>query len=140
MLRSSGPPPKPDIKRAIDEILKEDARYDQQENRSAHRENLVRHVQIELRQNEQSSLSAAEEDSQDDDAPKSHSSFSRNISTTGIGLISKLEIEEKSVAVLLIDRLGTDSAPLAILSECRWCRPYGDNWYLSGWQFINLKR
>lgn len=130
MLRSSGPPPKPDIKRAIDELLKEDAQYDRSENRSAHRENLVRHVQIEIRQ----------QASAGDDEPNSLSGFSRNISATGIGLISESPVQEKSVAVLSIDRIGPSTGPLKVLSECRWCRPYGDNWFLSGWQFINLKR
>ncbi len=140
MLRSSGPPPKPDIKRAIDDLLKEDARYDQSENRSAHRENLVRHLRIELRQSETSSLAAQEEDPHSDDETNSCSGFSRNISATGVGLISKIQIQEKAVAMLSIDKLGANSKPLAILSECRWCRPYGDNWFLSGWQFISLKR
>ena len=138
MLRSSGPPPKPDIKRAIDDLLKEDARYDRSENRSAHRENLVRHVGIKLRKNEQSTLGEKKEDPHGEDEP-AYSGFSRNISATGIGLISKVQIQEKSVGVLSIDRLGS-SEPLTILSECRWCRPYGKNWFLSGWQFINLKR
>lgn len=139
MLRSSGPPPKPDIQRVIDEILKEDARYNQSENRSAHRENLVRHVSIELRQTEQTSASKVG-DSQADDKADSTSGFSRNVSATGIGLITKFQIDDKSVAVLSIERLGPNSKPATILSECRWCRPYGNNWFLSGWQFISLKR
>ena len=135
MLRSSGPPPKPDIKRVIDEILKEDARYNQSENRTAHRENLVRHVGIEFRQSEQSSADGKEDS--EDELP---SAFSRNVSATGIGLVTKSQVEEKAVAVLQIERLGSNAKPANILSECRWCRPYGDNWFLSGWQFINLKR
>ena len=136
MLRSSGPPAKPDIKRVIDEILKEDAKYDQTENRSAHRENLVRHVGIEMRQSEQST--PAEGDSNGDQA-ESMFGFSRNVSATGIGLITKFVVADKSVAVLSIDRLG-NAKTATILSECRWCRPCGDNCYLSGWQFLNLKR
>ncbi len=138
MLRSSGPPAKPDIKRVIDEILKEDAKYDQSENRSAHRENLVRFVGIEFRQAENSQSSSDNEDSEDE--TESPSGFSRNVSATGIGLITEFEINDKSVAVLSIERLGTDSKPITILSECRWCRPYGNNWFLSGWQFLSLKR
>ena len=129
MLRTNGPPAKPEIKRVIDDILKEDKRYDQSENRSAHRENLVRHVLIELRQTGPS-----------DGKTKPRSGFSRNVSATGIGLITNFKVEDKSVAVLAIDRLGANAKPPAILSECRWCRPYGEKWFLSGWQFLNLKR
>jgi len=124
MLRSnSGPPAKPEIQRVIDAILKEDAHFDRIENRSAMRESLVRAVLVELRETE-----------------LSIPAFSRNVSTTGIGLITNQPFDEKAIAVLTIDRIGKDSRPAAILSECRWCRPYGENWHLSGWQFINLKR
>lgn len=123
MLRSSntGPPPKPDIKRAIDAILKEDATFDRTENRSAIRENLVRAISIESR-----------------DIEGIVQGFSRNISATGVGLITGDEVAEKLVATLTIDRLT--GQPTVLLSECRWCKPYGKNWFLSGWQFINLKR
>lgn len=127
MLRSSGPAAKPEIKRVIDEILKEDKQYDQSENRSAHRESLVRHVAIAPRQSSEG-------------AAKPKSGFSRNVSATGIGLITNFKIEDKSVALIVIERLVANSKPPTILSECRWCRPYGENWFLSGWQFINLKR
>jgi len=133
MLRSSGPPAKPDIERLINEILKEDAKYDQSENRSAHRENLVRHVGIEMRQSEQSQPATA------GDEAESMFGFSRNVSATGIGLITEFVVADKSVAVLSIDRLRT-AKTATILSECRWCRPYGENYFLSGWQFLNLKR
>ena len=124
MLRSnSGPPAKPDIQQLIDAILKEDAHFDRVENRSSMRESLVRAVLIEIR-----------------DSEATIPAFSRNVSATGIGLITSLPIDEKAIAVLSIDRIGSDSRPGAILSECRWCRPYGKNWHLSGWQFVSLKR
>jgi len=121
MLRSSGPPPKPDIQRVIDAILKKDATFDRTENRTAHRESLVRAITLEIRDSEETIVG-----------------FSRNISATGVGIIQDQEIAEKSTAVLSIERLGNQE-PAKILSECRWCKPYG-NWFLSGWQFINLKR
>jgi len=94
MLRSSGPPAKPDIERLINEILKEDAKYDQSENRSAHRENLVRHVGIEMRQSEQSQPATA------GDEAESMFGFSRNVSATGIGLITEFVVADKSVATV----------------------------------------
>lgn len=122
MLRTSGPPAKPDIQRAIDDLLKEDSQFDRNENRSAHRENLVRAVVIQVR-----------------DPESIYHAFSRNVSATGIGLITPDEIPERVTAVLEIARLN-QSKDVSILADCRWCRPYGENWFISGWQFINLKR
>ncbi|MFK7767569.1 MAG: PilZ domain-containing protein [Mariniblastus sp.] len=123
MLRTAqtGPPPKPDIKRAIDGILKEDLNFDRNENRSAHRENLVRPIQIEIR-----------------DPEKTVNGFSRNVSATGIGVITSHPIDNNSIGLLKIGGLSNNDT--SILSECRWCKPYGEGWYISGWQFINLKR
>ncbi len=123
MLRTAnaGPPAKPDIQRAIDGILKEDSNFDRNENRSAHRENLVRPVEIEIRETE-----------------TTVSGFSRNVSGSGIGIITKEPIDEKAIGVIKI--AGLSNNDLTILSECRWCKPYGEGWFISGWQFINLKR
>ena len=64
--------------------------------------------------------------------------FSRNISASGIGLITKAAIEDRANALLTIERLR--GQPYKVLAECRWCRPYGANWHISGWQFMMLKR
>ena len=124
MLRTSnaGPPAKPDIQRAVDKLLKDDTNFDRNENRSAHRENLVRAVDIEIR-----------------DPQATISAFSRNISATGIGVITKESLVGNPVAVLTIAGLG-EKDDVTILAECRWCRAYGKEWFISGWQFINLKR
>lgn len=121
MLTTSSGPSKPDIKRVVDDLLREDLYFDRNENRSAIRENLVRPVVIEVR-----------------DSDVKTSGFSRNISSSGIGVITDASISEGTVAVLKIDRLH--GVPITILAECRWCRPYGDDWQISGWQFIKLKR
>lgn len=121
MLRTDSGPVKPDIQRVVDELMREDTHFDRNENRSAIREHLVRPVVIEIRETEQVI-----------------SAFSRNISATGIGLITDQEIPERSVAVITIQRLhGPD---IKILAECRWSKGYGEKWKFSGWQFINLKR
>ena len=76
MLRTSaGPQAKPDIERAIQSIIKENAAFDRTENRSSLRENLVRAVDIVTRDQE-SPIDA----------------FSRNVSATGIGLITRTEL------------------------------------------------
>ena len=123
MLRTvqAGPPAKPDIQRAVDSILKEDSNFDRNENRSAHRQNLVRPVQMEIRE-----------------PAETVAGFSRNVSATGIGIITNQPINDKAIALLKIGGLSNND--LSILSECRWCKPYGSGWYMSGWQFISLKR
>ena len=121
MLRSATGPVKPEIQKAVDELLREETNFDRNENRSAIRDHLVRPVNIYFRETE-----------------SSQDAFSRNISATGIGLITNQAVIEKCVAVIGIERLR---GPLVtILAECRWCKAYGENWYFSGWQFISYKR
>ena len=122
MLRTSGPPAHPDIQRAVDDLLREDSNFDRTENRSAHRQHLVRPVEVVIR-----------------DSDESISAFSRNVSASGIGVITHQPIDDGAVAVLTIARLAPGH-DITILAECRWCKPYGKNWFISGWQFINLKR
>ncbi len=121
MLRTSGPSANPEIQRTVQELLQENANFDRNENRSAHRDHLVRPVEFQSR-----------------DGGEIVAAFSRNISATGIGLITQEPVTEHTVSVLKITRLkGND---VIIIAECRWCKPYGENWFLSGWQFLNLKR
>ena len=119
--RTNGPQAKPDIQRAIDSLLKEGSNFDKIENRSAHREHLVRPVKLEIR-----------------DLEEVICGFSRNVSATGIGVVSSVSFSAQTVAVLKIAQLTGGETP--ILAECRWSKPYGDHWHISGWQFINLKR
>ena len=122
MLRTSESPANPEIKRAVDNLLLEDSNFDRTENRSAHRQHLVRPVDVLLRE-----------------SGESVSAFSRNVSATGIGIITHQPIDDGTVAVLTIARLALDH-DTTILAECRWCKPYGENWFITGWQFIGLKR
>jgi hypothetical protein len=121
MLRTNAPAGKPDVARAVADLLREDSSFDQYENRSAHRENLVRAVAIKLR-----------------DPESVVQGFSRNVSATGIGLISSEPIQSNATAVLTVSSLG--GADLEFLAECRWCKEYGERWHFSGWQFVKLQR
>ena len=121
MLRSIGNSPSPEIESIVKGLLKEDSDYDRHESRSAHRESLVRAVTIEVRRPKEIVLSA----------------FSRNISGSGIGLITDEKIADSSTAVLTIEPLK--DRPSKILAECRWCKPYGKNWFISGWLFMMVK-
>ena len=97
-------------------LLREDLEFERTENRSAHRESLVRFVSID-RGGDQGAIDA----------------FSRNISNAGVGVISSDPIPERSTATLTIERL--DGTIVKVFAECRWCKPYGKKWQLSGWQF-----
>lgn len=122
MLRSIGKSPTPEIEAIVRDLLKEDSDYDRNENRSAHRESLVRAVTVQMRRPIESELHA----------------FSRNISGAGIGLITNDQIPDGATAILTIEPLK--ERPSQILAECRWCKPYGKNWFISGWLFMMVKQ
>ena len=109
----------PDVERLIREMLAENSRYER-ELRSVHRENLVFPVTIVLPEGKQ----------------PIHG-FSRNVSVTGVCILSDTEVISGIYATLEIYRLQKPD-PSLVLSECRWCRPFGDKYYASGWQFSNL--
>ena len=111
----------PEVERLIRELLNEDARYDR-ELRSAHRENLVFPVSICL-----------------NDEDRKISGFSRNVSVTGICVLSDTEVSTGDRATLEIYRLHRPE-PSRVLAECRWCKPFGDAFFASGWQFLGLAR
>ena len=121
MMKASAGRSNPQIAQVVNALLTEDSNFDRHENRSAHREHLVRPIKVEIREPEQII-----------------NAFSRNISTSGIGIISDTDVAIGTVAVLEIGRLKCPSQK--ILAECRWSRSYGDNWFISGWQFISLRR
>ena len=121
MLRLTGTSPNMDVENAIRSLLEEDAFYDRIENRSSHREYLARPVTMLIRGSQEEIIA-----------------FSRNVSAAGIGLITNQDIPERSVAVLTVESLKEE--PKRFLAECRWCRTFGLNWKISGWQFINIHR
>lgn len=111
----------PEIERVVKDLLASDTSFDRNEARSVHRDHLVRHLRLEIRETEQT-LDA----------------FSRNISAAGIGIITDQAIASGAIAVMEIERLK--GAPAKIIAECRWCKSYGENWFISGWQFRSIKR
>ena len=61
--------------------------------------------------------------------------FSRDISPVGIGLISQISWKERtrgSIEVLSTKRHEC----YVIYAEVRWTRVFGDNWYYTGWRFL----
>jgi len=111
----------PQVERLIQELLSEDARYDR-ELRSAHRENLVFPV----------SICPSEEG-------QTINGFSRNVSVSGICVLCDTEIATGERVTLEIYRLHRPE-PSRVLAECRWCKPFGDEFFASGWLFLGLAR
>ncbi len=57
---------------------------------------------------------------------------SRDISSSGIGLISSLAIDPATVGELEIQ---LTSSTTTISGQCHWCEKYGKSFYLTGWKF-----
>ncbi len=120
MLRTAGPSVSTDVDEMVELLLREELAYDRTENRSSHREHLVRAVRI-----------------QPDSAASPIWSFSRNISQTGIGLITQELVVDGITATLAIETL--EGTMRRVLAQCKWSSPYGKNWYFSGWQFLSIR-
>ena len=118
MLVGQQPYISPKIERMIKEIVRDNARHER-ELRSTHRERLVCPVETKFLENEET-LSV----------------FSRNISSAGIALITPRPFDERFLTKLEIHRLSKGANQ--VVAECRWCKPFGKNYWVSGWQFIRL--
>jgi PilZ domain len=119
MFLDSMSPSSPYLEASIKELLLEDSMFDQNERRSLHREVLVRPVVLELR-----------------DSDQIIEGFSRNISFRGVSLLTRRAVAPDTVAKILIHRLH--HAPTQFLVECRWVGPFGVQWNVSGWNFLNV--
>ena len=109
----------PDIERLVKEIVRDDARYVLTEMRSMHRENLVVPVTLIF-----------------SDGTR-HNTFSRNISPVGVCLIGREPIPENQIVDLEIYRLN--GKPDRVSADVRWCKPFGKEYFMSGWKFLQLK-
>lgn len=114
---------KPEIERLVGEILKENSRYDR-ELRSLHRDFLVCPVDVSF---------------SDENLEMQHC-MSRNISAAGISLISSFEFTKEMVVYMNLHRpCKKKTREQRIVAECRWCKPFGEIHWMSGWQFMRLK-
>ena len=109
----------PLVEKVIKEIVRDDARYVLTEMRSMHRENLVLPVTLIFK-----------------DGTRQHT-FSRNVSVVGICLIGTDFVTENQIVDLEIYRIN--GAPSRISADVRWCKPFGKNYFMSGWKFLQLK-
>ena len=70
------------------------------------------------------------------DARRSFSAFSRDISPEGIGLLHNMPLPAGEVTITI----PTRSAGLRRLrTEIVWCRPCGEGWFLSGGRFLGVE-
>lgn len=115
-------PANPLIERLIQQLVTEETRQNAIERRSLHRTPFFRPVLLTLRDEESTVVRG----------------FSRNISPMGIGIVTDIDFVEGGVASIKIHSL--ERMAQSIISECRWSSPFGDGWFVSGWNFINLKR
>jgi hypothetical protein len=63
------------------------------------------------------------------------SAFSREISSSGIGLLHYMPIMPGEVTLTISSPVGT---AFRVRTEIVWCRPCGEGWYLSGGRFLEL--
>lgn len=63
-----------------------------------------------------------------------HRAFSRDISTGGICLIGEREVDVEQIASLAIYRI--DDIVSKVRARCVWSKPFGDQYYLTGWRFL----
>lgn len=62
-----------------------------------------------------------------------HHAFTRELSTTGVGLLHSVKLTPGDITVTIVH----DNGRLASLpAELLWCRPCGEGWYLSGAKFL----
>lgn len=111
----------PVVAELVQRLLAEDCRYDAVERRSTIREHLVRPITIRLRESD-----------------REFPGFSRNICSNGICIITSERIEARSFATIRIHRLEGDD--VSLLAECRWSKPFGNNFFMTGWHFLGVGR
>jgi hypothetical protein len=110
----------PELEKFVRDIVHEDAKYVLTEMRSMHRENLVVPVTLVYKDG------------------KRQNGFSRNISPVGICLISQVPVAQNQMLDLEIYRLS--GKPSTISAEVRWCKPFGEDFFMSGWKFVRMLR
>ncbi|MCP4171793.1 MAG: PilZ domain-containing protein [Fuerstiella sp.] len=60
--------------------------------------------------------------------------FAKDMSKQGIGIITNLDLDVGTMAVLKIH--STSQSPVHLRCELRWSDQYGKDWFQTGWKFI----
>jgi hypothetical protein len=61
--------------------------------------------------------------------------FSREISTTGIGLLHDMELPPGEIELAIPSRRGFS---IRVRTRILWCQPCGEGWFISGGQFVGV--
>lgn len=120
-MRSNSSTENSEFKSVVDHLLLSVRNYDRVEYRSAIREPLVVPVRATFTED-------------GFEMP----GFTRNISASGVGLLLPASCKQGSYAVIQLER-ADGYGKYRVLSECRWVKAFGEQWYLSGWLFISVQ-
>ena len=105
------------IKRIVEDLRKAEKAESIRDRRSSERVAFVHPVLISIGRDKNNETKAT----------------SKDLSSTGIGLMHDVPFEVGRIGVLKVFRLHDD--PLLIRAECRWCKPFCQSWFVSGWRF-----
>jgi hypothetical protein len=108
------------IQRAIASLLAE-ARAANRERRASVREPFFGPVNVTVRERGER---------------RNYSCISRDISSTGIGLLHNMPLELGEVVLTIGEQIGGNPR---LRSRIVWCRPCGEGWYLSGAEFVAVE-
>lgn len=72
--------------------------------------------------------------SPDGETGRTYSAFSRDISSSGIGLLHNMPLDTTEATLTIA---GGESGPLTLRAKIQWCQPTGEGWYISGGEFLN---
>jgi len=64
-----------------------------------------------------------------------YSAFSREISSTGIGLIHNVDLPDRDVDITISSEQGYS---IRVRTTIVWCQPCGEGWYISGGKFAGI--
>lgn len=65
--------------------------------------------------------------------------FTRNLSPNGMCVISDRPFRQDSHCRVVIHRLDSENEN-ELLAQCRWCKPFGVGYWVTGWQFLTVDR
>jgi hypothetical protein len=64
-----------------------------------------------------------------------YSAFSREISSSGIGLIHNVDLPNGDVEITISSEQGYS---IRVRTNIMWCQPCGEGWYISGGKFVGI--
>ncbi len=104
----------------IDRLLRERQATILRERRGTERHHFVRPVLIQSHRNGDTQVQG----------------FSKDMSQHGMAIISPCNWQLGLLATLRVHSLF--EADVDVRAEARWSEPYGDNWFITGWHFLDV--